>query len=436
MTEAMRKLLARRKKALEEARKIADLCKTEERARTDDESTKYTEYIDSTKTLDAEIEELRELEALEASEVRHVVTPEGVQPAATVPAEVKGPAFRSMGDFCNSVMLAADPSANGIDKRLLLGGGDESRAAATVVTGTSPGASAGFLIPDEQSTVIREFIFTDDSLLPMTDQTVVSGNTMTFPRDETTPWGTSAVQAYWAAESATVTQTRPVLGEATLKLNKLMCLAPVTDEMMSDSPVIGQHIAKKAGEAIRWKIDDAIINGSGSGEPLGIATSAAGVSFARGTATTVKAAEVSKMFGRLTAGSHSKAVWLIHPDVFQQLPQMVIGDTPVWLPPTAGIGGFQPPPLGTLFGRPVIESQTCQTLGTLGDIRLVDLSQYITITKGTSVEQALSIHLLFDYGQQIFRFVFRLDGKPFNLAAQSPANGSETTSPFVAIAAA
>ena len=41
---------------------------------------------------------------------------------------------------------------------------------------------------------------------------------MAFPKDETTPWGTNGIRAYWQGEAATALPTKPVLGLATLRL--------------------------------------------------------------------------------------------------------------------------------------------------------------------------------------------------------------------------
>ena len=57
-------------------------------------------------------------------------------------------------------------------------------------------------------------------------------------------------------------------------------------------------------------------------------------------------------------------------------------------------------------GRPVIPIEYCSAVGTVGDIILADMSQYVTISKG-SLESAMSIHLRFDYAEEAFRFIFR-----------------------------
>ena len=56
------------------------------------------------------------------------------------------------------------------------------------------------------------------------------------------------------------------------------------------------------------------------------------------------------------------------------------------------------------------------------------------ISKG-GVEAASSIHVKFVEDETAFRFVFRVDGQPIWASAVTPFQGSDTVSPFVALAA-
>jgi len=73
-------------------------------------------------------------------------------------------------------------------------------------------------------------------------------------------------------------------------------------------------------------------------------------------------------------------------------------------------------------------------LGDVGDILLASPSAYALITKG-GVEAASSIHVKFDYDETCFRFVYRVDGAPYFNAAVTAFDGTNTVSPFVALAA-
>ena len=84
------------------------------------------------------------------------------------------------------------------------------------------------------------------------------------------------------------------------------------------------------------------------------------------------------------------------------------------------------------MGKPLLWTEKAQTLGTAGDIALVDLSQYIIGEKG-GLQVATSIHFKFDYDQQSFRFVLRYDGQPTWSSALTPLRSSSTLSPFIVL---
>jgi len=124
------------------------------------------------------------------------------------------------------------------------------------------------------------------------------------------------------------------------------------------------------------------------------------------------------------------AVWLIHADVMTQLPQMVIGQQPVWLPP----GGLTNNPTGLLLGKPVLELEQCEALGTKGDIFLVNLNEYVVITKsGEGLRYDTSMHVRFLNDEMTFRWVYRINGQPTWRAPLTPFKGSSDLAPFISL---
>ncbi len=70
-----------------------------------------------------------------------------------------------------------------------------------------------------------------------------------------------------------------------------------------------------------------------------------------------------------------------------------------------------------------------------GDLELVDMSYYRTITKAGGIQTASSMHLYFDADATAFRATFRVDGQPKIVAQISQAKGSNKLSPFVQLGA-
>ncbi len=185
-------------------------------------------------------------------------------------------------------------------------------------------------------------------------------------------------------------------------------------------------------------MDDAIINGTGAGRPLGILAAGCLVGQTAETgqaAATVVYENIAKMWSRLFARSQQNAVWLINQNVWPELFGLNLavgtGGSAVFLPP----GGLSGSPYSTLMGRPVIPIEQCQTLGTVGDIILADFSGYILATKG-GMQTDMSIHVRFIYDEEVFRFVYRADGQPVLASALTPYKGGATAtqSHFVGLA--
>lgn len=341
--------------------------------------------------------------------------------------------FRSLGDFAlavrNGCMRGAD-----LDPRL-------RNAAVSTYGNESVGAEGGFAVPPDFRSEIMSKVFGEDSLISRTDRMQSSSNTLTLPIDMTTPWQTTGgIQAYWTAEAGTKTQSKPALEEVTLKLHTLAALVPVTEELLEDAPAMDSYLRRKVPEKMDFKISDAIVRGNGVGQPLGFLNSPALVTVAAEggqTADTINATNVVKMMGRLPVQSRRNAVWLIHPDAEVQLPLMSIANQPVYLPP----GGLADATFGRLLGRPVIPHQVAETVGDVADIMLVDLSQYLSVTKTGNGRDAnglrtdVSIHLWFDQDIVAYRFTIRVAGQPWWSAATAMRDGSNTMSPFVVLAA-
>ena len=105
-----------------------------------------------------------------------------------------------------------------------------------------------------------------------------------------------------------------------------------------------------------------------------------------------------------------------------------VGGAPIYMP-AGGLSGAQ---FDTLFGRPIVPIEQAEALGTKGDILLLDLGEYLLIRKG-ALETAESIHVRFLYGENTFRFTYRINGAPAWKTALTPYKGSATQSPFITL---
>ena len=247
-------------------------------------------------------------------------------------------------------------------------------------------------------------------------------------------WG--GVSTSWVAEGVQPNASQPKFRMIEFDLKKLMSVAYATDEMLADAPAITSILGQAFSEEVMFATEDAIFNGTGAGQPLGVLNSAALIQVAKQpgqAAGTIVKENIDNLWARMWARSRDKAVWFINQDcepALNQLGQVVgTGGSPVYLP----AGGLSAKPYASLYGRPVIATEYNSALGAPGDILLADLSQYTKVDKG-GVNSATSMHVAFLTDQMAFRITYRVDGKPMWTQPLTPYKGSLTKSPFVALA--
>ena len=303
--------------------------------------------------------------------------------------------------------------------------------AATTYGSEGVDPDGGFGVPPDFRDHVWQKVGGEESLLGRTDQMPTTSNQVILPKDETTDWDASGgIQAYWESEAGQLTQSKPLLENTTLRTNKLTALIPVTDELLEDAPTLDAYLRRKVASKFDYKLQNALINGSGVGQPLGILNSDCLVSVAKDSAQAADSLSYSNilnMWSRMYAPCRKNAVWHINQDCEQQLMSMFLegesSSIPVYTPGR---------PYGSLLGAPVIPLQACQTLGDKGDIILADWSQYLAVVKG-QMKTDVSIHLFFDYGITSFRFILRMTGQPWWRTFLTPANSAATLSAFVTL---
>ena len=365
-------------------------------------------------------------------------------PAAVVPGLPGGPriqvgpdrttldpraGFASIADFAMAVHRSSPgPQQNGVDQRLFQGAAPGN----TAIERTSPD---GYMVPPEFRDSIWQLIFDQDNLIDLVDTEPTSSNVVNDLIDESTPWGATGIKANWRAEIQQMTAQRQNLKPRSIVLNELFAFVVAGDELLLDAPRLEARLTERSAQAINWRIDEAIFNGTGVGQPLGFMKGASLITQAAESgpqpAGTVVAANVAKMFARLLPQSIGRAGWWMNPDVIPQLFTLLLGTQPIWTPPASG---FANAPGGFLFGRPIRFSEHNKSIGSVGDIVLMDPKGYYGLRK-EEVRYATSMHLYFDQAATAFRWTFRFGGQPHLTAAVAPANGSNTKSHFVTLAA-
>ena len=400
----MKKVLemkAKREDARLKAMAVLNKAEAEDRFLTEDEQKEIDGYEAEIRSWDESISRAEKLLAIEPED-RSIEQPE-VKPT---PSKGEEKRFATFGEQLLAAYRAAAPGGK-IDERL-------TTRAASGLNETNP-SDGGFLVQQDFVTELLKRTYETGILASRAKKIPISTNANGMKinavdedsRANGSRWG--GVQTYWEGEADELTGSKPKFRQLELSLKKLTGLCYATDELLQDAAALEAVIRQAFAEEFGFKIDDAILDGSGEGEPLGILNSGAIVKVEKEKEQTdiITVENLIKMWNRLWARSRAN----------------------VYIP----AGGLSEKPYGTLFGRPVIPLEQCNAAGEVGDIILADIGQYLLIDKG-GVKAASSIHVRFLYDESVFRFIYRVDGKPIWNKPLSPYKGSASVSPFVTLA--
>lgn len=409
---------------------------SESRELTADEETKYAARLDRVNELERKIEIEQRHE-----EVRLRLEQGKASPVKTDPPGGDGvnardyrivqneDLFPSFGDQLIAVMHHARDGYT--DPRLLM------RAASGL--NESVPSEGGWLVQQEFVNTILEKVYGVGEIAKRVTRTPIgagkNGLKINAIDEDSRENGSrlGGVLAYWKAEADEKVASKPKFRQLQLDLKKLIGLVYSTDELLDDSVALEGLIKKILPQEITFKFEDAVIRGTGAGMPLGILNCNSLITVSRDTTAEINFVDILAMWARMWGPSRQNAVWLINQGIEPELYGMCFtcgtySSGPVYLPANSVANS----PYSTLFGRPVIPCEYTSSLGTTGDIILADFGEYIAIDKG-GVEQAQSIHVRFLYDEQVFRFVYRVDGQCAWHKTLTPYDGGNTLSPFVVL---
>jgi HK97 family phage major capsid protein len=353
--------------------------------------------------------------------------------------------FKSCSDFIRAGLNSAGRQS--FDERVarhfgpLEGMRDSSGEKFSAVAGMSEGigSDGGFTIMPELANGIIDRIY-QNALWGRTDNYNVTGNSMTFLANAETSRATGSraggLRAYYMGEGGSITSSKPTLREVSLKLIKAAAVVYLTNELIADTGVaLQEYVTRKVSEEFNFLMGDALIGGTGVGQPLGVLNSPSLISVAKETGqpgSTLQTENIEKIYARFYAPNIKGLYWYHNQDILPQLNLMTLGigtaGVPTYLPP----GGLSAAPYGMLKGRPIEPVEFCSTIGTQGDLIAADLGQMLSINKG-GVAQAVSMHVQFLTDQLALRFIIRFNAGPWENSPITPYKGTNTQSSFVTL---
>lgn len=444
MNQRLHRLRDRQKALRAQNEKLLETADKEERDLTDDESAAFDETDKEAKVVDRAIEREQSLAthvpAASANDFGNdfltVSDPSIGEPKLSLEDDpLKG--FKTPREFFSSVMDASVPGGQA-DERLQFLSGRKNGFQATAGSdeqGTYADPYGGFLVPTGFLPSLLTRGVEGDPTAGRTTQVPMATPRVDIPA-RTDNTHTSSVSGglvtYRRAETDVVTATRMTLEQVSLVAHPLMGLTYATEELLQDS-VISFVALIEAGfrDEFAARLLREKLTGTGVGEMEGVIGCGCAVDVSAETgqgATTIVSENILKM--RFRCWGYDNAIWMYNHNCGYELSQMSIstglGVTPMWQP------SLREDSPSTILGRPCFPTEFCSTLGTSGDIILVNWSQYL---EGTyqPMQSAESMHVRFLENERAFRFTMRNDGRPWWRAALTPSAG-DTLSPVVTLA--
>jgi HK97 family phage major capsid protein len=308
--------------------------------------------------------------------------------------------------------------------------------------GSTVPADGGFLIPERLRSELLSIALETAIVRPRARVIPMDSLRVPFPTIDDTSHASSVyggMIGYWTEEGGALTESQASFGRVVLDAKKLTGYSEVPNELFQDA--IGSFAAlveQLWPEAIAFFEDDAFINGSGVGEPLGFLNGSAVISVSRVTADLIDWPDVVAMYSRMLPASLQRAVWLCAPDALPEIFTMTqtvenvagsenVGGSAVYIQ-----NGTQGPPM-TILGRPLIVSEKIPKLTDPNALTFVDLGYYL-LGDRQAMQFETSPHYKFANDQTAVRIIERVDGRPWLSSALTPKNGSSNTlSPFVGL---
>ena len=410
---------------------LAAVAENESRLLNEDEQKNWNSYDAEFTANEDEIKRLERLDEVKAKTT--ALVPRSVQP--TEPPSIAAPPARGSATITGGTKVAHGFANHGFEKgpgeflvavmNAAAGRRDERLFVNAVTTygNEGVGADGAFALPPQFAQGLTNAVIPQDSFLSAMQPVQTSSNLLVVPVNQKAYWQNSTgITGAATAEGAAITGSKPAISEVRVPLYKFASLVHVSEETLADIPFMASWVMNEMGNHLRFLLEDAVMNGSGEGAPLGILNAAAtiAISDADSTATAIGAVDVLSMEASLLNGSG--AFWVANPTVFPAIASMKTG--------SAGYPLFQPdmsqPSKQSLLGRAFYRSEACPILNVTGDIALVAPGGFILAVKSGGVQTAATIGFAFDQDLQSFRATLRAGFAPVLSAKIARAKSAST----------
>lgn len=344
-------------------------------------------------------------------------------------------AFKSPADYLRA---AAKGPQNEAQARVMR----EMDTLTRTITGSTNGGE--YLLPLTQVPEIFSVANTQPGIMQYARRYNVPGRSLRIPyliQDEGTtvlnrPLAGKIANVTIVGEGSTKPTREPNFGQRLLTMYKYAAITEFGDEILADDftgMLPGEVTTAVGGQILNKMNEDVTIDGTGTAEPLGAlnASNTALIKVVRATANTFTAADAFAMYERHTLGPNS--AWFISRRVLSKLFALQTTNNTM----VTWISNLRDKPQMLLLGLPVIVTDLLPTLGTEGDVSLVNGDFYaMGLRQALTVES--SIHVKFVQDITTYRFVARGGGIPlptgtYAYKVNASGNKVDEHSPFVVL---
>ena len=298
------------------------------------------------------------------------------------------------------------------------------------------GPSGAYLVPE---TFIPELIRVEPEMeivYPRADRQTVNGpirlpGLSTAGQTQGVTNFLGGMQAFWTESGTTKPEVDIDFTQISLNPWELSGYIPVFDQLLSRSVInLPGLLTGLFSDALRFYRDEAFLDGTGAGQPLGIINAPGTFIQTRLGAGAVTYLDLVAMKQHLLPASWSSAHWIFSISCYESLVQMVNPNGNYIWQENARDG--EP---STILGLPFVFTEKTPILGTQGDVVLADERYYYVAEEG-GISIASSEHVLFTSNQTVFKFFLKVDGQEKLPAPIYLKDGQTQVSPFVVLGSA
>ena len=373
-------LKQKRKKLIEDSRKLLDLADAEKRSLTAEENEQYGRMEADIESSETEIRRLEKLEARELeianAKAEKVDAPEVPEVRSDTKVEYRKALVNYMRKGLNGIMP------------------EEVRA---LQVGTD--SEGGYITAEE---------FEKQIVLALAEENIFRkiAKVITTGSDRNIPIESSISTAAWIAEEGAFgTSSDPVFARVTLSAYKAGLIVKVSEELMQDSIFdVESYVAGEIGRAIGILEEAAFAAGDGSGKPTGANGGTAGVTAASTSAITSD--ELIDLYHSVDRNSRAKGTFVMKDSTLKVTRKLKDGDNQyMWQP------GLQAGEPDKLLGKPLYSCDGLDAIGAAKKVILFgDFSKYVIADrKGMTVQRLNELYAA--NGQIGIRVQRRVDGK-------------------------